>query len=108
MSNRDKLTDTAEQQREGEDYNSWKRLVKRRPIPNDTLTIELLWNEALTILNGGDREWKQFLPRDLDADDNYGRDHIYTIMSMQSYSGGSGAFITLARPFRHWERKLSN
>ncbi len=91
--------DTPEQQREREDYNSWKRLIKRPPTPNDTRTIEVLWNGALNILNEGDRDWKQMLPRDLDAEDNYGREHIKALLSMVSYSGGCGTFVTLAQPF---------
>jgi hypothetical protein len=94
-----RLADTPKQEKERKDYNSWKRLIKRPPIPNDTLTIELLWTGALTILNAGDRDWKQMLPRDLDSDDNYGREHIQTIMSMVSHPGGCGTFVTLTQPF---------
>ena len=104
VSNRNKqsgerLADTPEQQREKEDYNSWKRLIKRPPTPNDTMTIELLWTGALTILNEGDRDWKQMLPRDLDAEDNYGREHIQTLLSMVSHTGGCGTYVALALPF---------
>jgi hypothetical protein len=53
--------DTLEQQREKEDYNLWKRFIKRPPISNDIMTIELLWTGALTILNKGNQDWKQML-----------------------------------------------
>jgi hypothetical protein len=104
ISNRNKqpngrLADTPEQQREREDYNSWKRLVKRPPTPNDTRTIELLWNGALTILNEGDRDWKQMLPRDLDTEENYGREHIQALLSMVSHTDGRATFVALAQPF---------
>jgi hypothetical protein len=104
MSNRNnqsggRLVDTPEQQREKEDYNSWKRLIKRPPISNDIMTIELLWTGALTILNKGDRNWKQMLPRDLDAEDNYGREHIQALLSMVSHAGGCGTYVALALPF---------
>jgi hypothetical protein len=89
------LTDTPEQQREREDYNSWKRLVKGPPTPNDTRTIELLWNGALTILNEADRDWKQMLPRDLDAEENYGREHIQALLSMVSHTDGHATFVAL-------------
>jgi len=63
------------------------------------MTIELLWTGALAILNEGDREWKQMLPRDLDAEDNYGREHIQILMSMVSHTGGCGTFVALAQAF---------
>ena len=94
-----RLAETQEQQKERKDYNSWKRLVKRPPMPNDTVTVELLWSGALAILNEGDRDWKQMLPRDLDAEEHYGREHIQTLMSMVSDPYGSAAFIKLAQPF---------
>ena len=94
-----RMADTPEQQRLREDYNSWKRLIKRSPIPNDTRTIGLLWNGALDILNEGDQDWKQMLPRDLDSDDNHGREHINALMSMVSYSDGCATFIALTQPF---------
>ncbi len=93
------LADTPEQEREREDYNSWKRLIKRPPIPNDTRTIALLWNGALTILNEGDRDWKQMLPRDLDAEENYSREHIKALLSMESHTNGYATFVALAQPF---------
>ena len=94
-----KLADTPEQQREREDYNSWKKLVKTPPRPNDTRTIELLWKGALTILNEGNRDWKQMLPRDLEAEENYGREHIQVLLSMVSYTDGRATFVALAQPF---------
>jgi len=39
------------------------------------------------------------LPRDLDAENNYGREHIKALLSMVSYRGGCGTFVTLAQPF---------
>jgi hypothetical protein len=94
-----KLTDTPEQQREREDYSSWKRLIKRPPTTNDTRTMTTLWNNALDILNNGDRNWKQMLPRDLDSEDNYGRDHIQALLSMVSHSDRCATFVTLLQPF---------
>ncbi|KAI9734023.1 MAG: hypothetical protein M1834_002680 [Cirrosporium novae-zelandiae] len=80
-------------------YISWKRLIKIPPKQNDIATIRLLWTGALTILNGDDRDWKQMLPRDLDDQHNYGREHIQTLLSMVARSHGSGTFIDLAQPF---------
>jgi hypothetical protein len=93
------LIDTPEQQMAKEDYNSWKRLIKTPPKINDTRTIELLWRGALTILNEDDRDWKQMLPRDLDDEDNYGRQHIHTLLSMVAHTHGCSTFVSLAEPF---------
>ena len=91
--------ETAEQLKSKADYNSWKRLIKNPPRANDTRTIGLLWTGALTILNGDDRDWKQMLPRDLDADENYGREHILTLLSMVVHSHGCVTFVDLVSTF---------
>lgn len=39
------------------------------------------------------------LPRDLDDEDNYGRQHIRTLLSMVAQSDGHSKFVDLARPF---------
>lgn len=81
------------------DYNAWKRLIKNLPQSNDIGTMERLWSGAVTILNGDDRDWKQMLPRDLDDDQYFGRDHIQTLLSMKANTHGHSTFITIARPF---------
>jgi hypothetical protein len=88
-----------EQDRARADYNAWKRLIKSPPTRNDVWTIERLWNDALAILNGADRDWKQMLPRDLDDEGNYGREHIQTLLSMVSHTHGCREFVALAQPF---------
>ncbi len=90
---RERLEETPEQQQAKADYNSWKRLIKKEATTNDTRTMELLWNGALTILNGDDRDWKQMLPRDLDNEDNYGRQHIRTLLSMVPHTHGCSEFV---------------
>lgn len=91
--------ETPEQQAAKADYTSWKRLIKFPPLPNDNKTIERLWSGALTILNGDDRDWKQILPRDLDAPEYYGRQHIQTLLGMRANAHGHSTFVSLARPF---------
>ncbi|KAL9076756.1 MAG: hypothetical protein Q9161_000741 [Pseudevernia consocians] len=91
--------ETPEQQQAKADYISWKRLIKTAPRPNDLKTIEKLWSGAIIILNGDDRDWKQMLPRDLDDDEHYGRDHIETLLGMKAHAHGHSTFLTLARPF---------
>ena len=96
---RKKAQETPEQQQAKAHYNSWKRHIKNAPKPNDSRTMELLWEGALIILNGEDRDWKQMLPRDLDDQDNYGRDHMHTVLSMVARPHGHGEFVRLAQPF---------
>ena len=94
-----KAQETPEQQQAKANYNSWKRLIKNRPKANDSEIIEIVWNDALNILNGEDMDWKQMLPRDLDNDEYYGRDHIGTTLSMVAHSHGHSTFIDLAHTF---------
>lgn len=96
---RQRPEETPQQQRAKEDYRSWRRLIKNPPKTNDNRTIELLWNDALNILNGEDRNWKQMLPRDLDDEEYCGRQHIQTLMSMVAGHHGHSTFVDLAHPF---------
>lgn len=90
---------TPEQEEAQSNYNSWKRLIKRQPTANDTRTIELIWNGALSILDGDDRDYKHMLPRDLDDEANYGREHILTLLTMVALPHGYSKFLDLVRPF---------
>ena len=96
---RERSEDTPEQRDEKANYYSWKRLIKSSPRPNDIGTIRLLWTGALEILDGNDREGKQMLPRDLDNEDYFGRQHMQTLLAMATHVGGQRTFVDLARPF---------
>lgn len=61
--------------------DSDKRIVKAWPSPNDVQTTEHIWQGALEILNGNERDWKHSLPKDLDDDEFYGREHIKVTIS---------------------------
>ena len=39
------------------------------------------------------------LPRDLDSEENFGREHIQTLLSMVANTHGCGTFVALAEPF---------
>ncbi|KAI9645837.1 hypothetical protein NHQ30_005272 [Ciborinia camelliae] len=80
-------------------YSSWKRLIKSRPISNDIRTMTILWQGALEILDGEDRDSKQMVARDLENDDFHGREHIRVLLEMTTYSNGAGTFVELVRPF---------
>ncbi|KAL6719447.1 hypothetical protein ACLMJK_003687 [Lecanora helva] len=96
---RDNSEENAEQQQAKADYNVWRRLIKSPPRTNDINTMRSLWAKALVILEGSDLDWKLMLPRDLDDEQYYGRDHIRALMSMVANSGGFTEFIEIARPF---------
>ncbi|RMZ85019.1 hypothetical protein DV738_g273, partial [Chaetothyriales sp. CBS 135597] len=89
--------ETDQQKRAKADYHSWKRIIKTQPRPNDERTVEQLWNGALAILNGDERESKQMVPRDLDNQEYFGREHI--LLTMQTSAGGYSAFTRGIRPF---------
>lgn len=78
------------------DYISWKKMLKSPPMPNDIETVRLIWTKALAILKADDREGKQKLPRDLDGDNLFGRQHIRALLEMVAQPGGSSTFVDLA------------
>lgn len=96
---RERPDQTPEQNQAKDDYHSWKRLIKRTPEVGDTITMRTLWTGALAILNGTDRDCKQMLPRDLDDQDNYGRDHMQALLGMVVRGQGFSTFVGLAQPF---------
>ncbi|KIV89749.1 hypothetical protein PV10_07129 [Exophiala mesophila] len=61
--------------------------------------MSALWNGALTILNGDEREWKQMVPRDLDNEEYFGRDHMRQLMSTRVQSGAFDSFLRQIQPF---------
>lgn len=69
------------------DYNSWKRILKQWPSQNDAHNSERLWRGALEILNGGEREWKHGLARDLDDEAFHGRRHIQVTITCAAQAG---------------------
>jgi zinc finger (C-x8-C-x5-C-x3-H type) protein len=91
--------ETLEQQRARADYSSWKKIIKSPPRRNDDWTVGQLWNGALSILNGEEREWKQMVPKDLDDEEYYGRQHIQSILDIRTRVGDYGTYIRLVQPF---------
>ncbi|KAJ2978870.1 hypothetical protein NQ176_g3576 [Zarea fungicola] len=73
---RNYIEETPEQVQAKTDYNGWKRTLKTLPDWRDAQIAKTLWEGALEILNGTEREWKHRLARDLDDEDLYGREHI--------------------------------
>jgi hypothetical protein len=93
--------ETADQRALRFNYNAWKRIIKVEPVQNDFTTMRKLWVDALAILDGVDREYKQCLPRDLDADHEktFGRGHIKALLGLKVRKDEVGKFLGFVRPF---------
>ncbi|KAF2450310.1 NFX1-type zinc finger-containing protein 1 [Karstenula rhodostoma CBS 690.94] len=94
-----KEEETPTQQQARGEYNYWKRALKSPPRPNDEKTTLQLWSGALKILDGDEREWKQVLPRDIDNEENFGRDHIKNTMSVRTRLTDHHGLIEVALAF---------
>lgn len=93
------VEETIEQQQSRADYNAWRRFIRHPPSHNDYSALSL-WQGALQILNGDDREWKQMLPRDLDDEDQYyGRQHIQDILDKRIQTIHDHVFLGIFRSF---------
>ncbi|TGO66372.1 hypothetical protein BOTNAR_0062g00050 [Botryotinia narcissicola] len=76
-----------------------KYLIKSHPRPNDIRTIEMLWQGALKILDGEDRDNKQMVPQDLENEKKIGREHIRALLGMTTHTNGAGTYVKLVQPF---------
>ncbi|KAH4209175.1 hypothetical protein HBI81_042970 [Parastagonospora nodorum] len=78
-----RTTETSEQQQAKKSYSAWKRHLSSEP--SSSRTMQRLWGGALNILEEGDRDLSQQLPKDLDTDDqdHQGRHHIGAILNMR-------------------------
>lgn len=61
--------------------------------------MEQLWKGALAILNDDDREWKQKIPRDLDDEVYFGREHIRALLAMRARSDSCDVYIRIIHHF---------
>ncbi|KAF2832889.1 hypothetical protein CC86DRAFT_414596 [Ophiobolus disseminans] len=88
-----KVKETLEQRHAKQSYEAWE--VHLGSDPNDAHVMQRLWERALRILNGGDRDCRQELPKDLDTDDekHKGRQHIAALMSKRVHNGDPDRFI---------------
>ncbi|KAF2730880.1 P-loop containing nucleoside triphosphate hydrolase protein [Polyplosphaeria fusca] len=80
-------------------YGSWRSIIRRQPRATDLYGMQLLWDGALEILNGDDRDWKQTLPKDLDSDENFGRQHMLTLLRERVQASKHELFIQVSRSF---------
>lgn len=96
---RSRPEETLDQQEARNTYSSWKYLIKSHPRSNDIRTIEMLWQGALKILDGEDRDNKQMVPQDLENDNFFGREHIRVLLGMTTHTNGAGTYVRLVQPF---------
>ncbi|TGO88166.1 hypothetical protein BPOR_0179g00040 [Botrytis porri] len=96
---RSRPEETPDQREARNTYSSWKYLVKSHPRSNDIRTIEMLWEGALKILDGEDRDNKQMVPQDLENDSFFGREHIRVLLGMTTHTNGAGTYVKLVQPF---------
>ncbi|KAF7881219.1 uncharacterized protein EAF02_007110 [Botrytis sinoallii] len=96
---RSRPEETLDQQEARNTYSSWKYLIKSHPRPNDIRTIKMLWQGALKILDGEDRDNKQMVPQDLENDNFFGREHIRVLLGMTTHTNGAGTYVKLVQPF---------
>lgn len=95
-----KTDGTPEQRATKQDYQSWRRILRTPPTPDDTEAIESLWSIALKLLHHGERNFRQMLPRDLvDEDQLHGYQHIQIVLSLRASRVGYAKLNELARPF---------
>ncbi|KAK2592854.1 hypothetical protein QQS21_009457 [Conoideocrella luteorostrata] len=93
------VEETFENKQAKADYNVWKRQIKFPPQTDNLGTVQRLWDGALEILNGDERDWKQMVPRDLDHEEYHGRQHIKIVMDMRVQSGDYEILIRRVSPF---------
>ncbi|KAB2101546.1 hypothetical protein AG0111_0g10456 [Alternaria gaisen] len=90
--------ETDEQKEARKSYSSWKRRLGE--AETDPTTMRRLWEDALGILENGDRDWRQQFPQDLDdPDDESGHRHILAILRTTVAGSDYGTFLGNARNF---------
>ncbi|KAI9656429.1 MAG: hypothetical protein M1829_000420 [Trizodia sp. TS-e1964] len=97
---RQRADETPDEQLARASYSSWRSLIRRTAQPDNLLTMHAIWEGALEILNGDDRDWKQTLPKDLDNDDELnGRHHILVLLSYRSQTSNNESYIKITQTF---------
>lgn len=94
---RSRIEETEEQRQARHSYSSWKRLFAR-PVDNPSI-MRQLWEGALSILEAGDRDWRQRLPQDLNDEDGIGHRHILALLSANISGRDYETFTSNARNF---------
>lgn len=79
---------------------SWKLILRTPPSYADFQTAQRLWTGALEILQNGERDWQQRLPKDLvDEEQLSGYQHMQELLELRPHLVGNTRFIQLAGSF---------
>ncbi|KAF1968342.1 hypothetical protein BU23DRAFT_592152 [Bimuria novae-zelandiae CBS 107.79] len=78
----------------------WRSILREHPGQNDLPKIQKLWDGALSILNGDDRDTKQYISQDLDNEDQFqGRQYILIVMTLRPLPAQYEMFVDVCRAF---------
>lgn len=91
-----RVVESTEQQQARHSYHAWKRLLNEEPT--ESYTRRRVWEGALRILNEGDQDWTQQVPRDLDEHDK-GRIHMKALLNAQITEAPFDETLPTARYF---------
>ncbi|KAJ4296678.1 hypothetical protein N0V90_006726 [Kalmusia sp. IMI 367209] len=94
-----RVAETPEQKRARNKYNLWRNILRDTPTQHDLQNIQRLWDGALEILNGSDRDTKQYIPKALDDEEFKGRQYIEVLMATRAQPYQRDIFISTCRAF---------
>lgn len=102
-SKKTRTKETLEQEQSRRDYKHWKKFLGQvyTDKASEAYTMKRVWSGAFNILQDGDRDWIQQLPRDLDESEDgcNGRAHIKAIITSRPKSAEIEDFVRTSRAF---------
>jgi hypothetical protein len=98
---RKRVAESEEQQQARGNYNDFKKYLGNSYTPSDTHVMRQVWERASAILNEGDRDWIQQLPKDLaENEEKYnGLAHMKAIVLRKAKSYDQDDYIETAKAF---------
>jgi hypothetical protein len=98
---RNRIAESEEQQQARGNYNDSKKYLGNSYAPSDTHVMRQVWERASAVLNEGDRDWIQQLPKDLAEDEGKytGLPHIKAIVLRKAKSYDQADYSETAKVF---------
>ncbi|KAI2478280.1 NFX1-type zinc finger-containing protein 1 [Pyrenophora tritici-repentis] len=98
---RKRVAESEEQQQARGNYNDFKKYLGKSYAPSDAHVMRQVWERASAILNEGDRDWIQQLPKDLAENEGKysGLAHIKAIVLRKAKSYDQDEYIETAKAF---------
>ncbi|KAG9196796.1 hypothetical protein G6514_004320 [Epicoccum nigrum] len=98
---RKRAAESEEQQQARGNYNDFKKYLGNSYAPSDTHIMRQVWERASAILNEGDRDWIQQLPKDLAENEGKynGLAHMKAIVLRKAKSYDQDDYIETAKAF---------